>query len=90
MAGDAGQIAGCSASCLHTSRSAAPEYRHHSHYAARAGPVRCPDHVDTCWLGLDRGIHGVFLVAGLLAALLTVTFGRWTDAVLGARLRAGS
>lgn len=43
-----------------------------------------------CWLGLDRGIHGAFLVAGLLAVPLTVAWGRWTDAVLGARLRAGS
>jgi hypothetical protein len=42
-----------------------------------------------CWLGLDRGIHGAFLVAGLLAAPLTVACGRGSDAVLRARLRAG-
>jgi hypothetical protein len=42
-----------------------------------------------CWLGLDRGAHGVFLAAGLLAVPLTVVFGRWTDRLLRARLQAG-
>ena len=42
-----------------------------------------------CWLGLDRGMHGVFLAAGLLAVPLTVMFGRWTDRLLRARLQAG-
>lgn len=42
-----------------------------------------------CWLGLDRGIHGAFLAAGVLAVPLTVVFGRWTDKLLRARLRAG-
>ena len=42
-----------------------------------------------CWLGLDRGMHGVFLAAGLLAVPLTVVFGRWTDRLLRARLQAG-
>ena len=41
-----------------------------------------------CWLGLDRGAHGAFLVAGALAVPLTVAFGRWTDRLLRARLRA--
>jgi hypothetical protein len=41
-----------------------------------------------CWLGLDRGVHGAFLVAGVLAVPITVAFGRWTDRVLRARLRA--
>ncbi|MGH3164409.1 MAG: hypothetical protein ACRDN0_00755 [Trebonia sp.] len=43
-----------------------------------------------CWLGLDRGIHGVFLAAGVLAVPLTVASGRWTDRLLRARLRAAS
>jgi hypothetical protein len=42
-----------------------------------------------CWLGLDRGDHGVFLAAGVLAVPLTVVFGRWTDKLLRARLQAG-
>jgi hypothetical protein len=42
-----------------------------------------------CWLGLDRGIHGAFLVAGVLAVPLTVVSGRWTDKLLRARLQAG-
>ncbi|MGH3250214.1 MAG: hypothetical protein ACRDOI_28990 [Trebonia sp.] len=41
-----------------------------------------------CWLGLDRGTHGAFLAAGALAVPLTVAFGRWTDRLLRARLRA--
>jgi hypothetical protein len=41
-----------------------------------------------CWLGLDRGIHGAFLVAGALAVPLTVVFGRWTDKLLRTRLQA--
>jgi hypothetical protein len=41
-----------------------------------------------CWLDLDRGIHGVFLAAGLLAVPLTVVFGRWADRLLRARLQA--
>jgi len=40
-----------------------------------------------CWLGLDRGVHGAFLVAGVLAVPVTVAFGRWTDRVLRTRLR---
>jgi hypothetical protein len=42
-----------------------------------------------CWLGLDRGTHGAFLAAGVLAVPLTVVFGRWTDKLLRARLQAG-
>lgn len=42
-----------------------------------------------CWLDLGRGIHGVFLAAGVLAVPLTVVFGRWTDRLLRARLQAG-
>lgn len=42
-----------------------------------------------CWLGLDHGVHGVFLAAGVLAVALTVGFGRWTDHLLRARLQAG-
>jgi len=42
-----------------------------------------------CWLGLDRGIHGAFLAAGVLAVPLTVVFGRWTDTLLRTRLQAG-
>ena len=41
-----------------------------------------------CWLGLDRGVRGAFLAAGVLAVLLTVVFGRWTDRLLRARLQA--
>ena len=41
-----------------------------------------------CWLGLDRGVHGAFLVAGVLAVPITVAFGRWTDRVLRTRLQA--
>jgi hypothetical protein len=41
-----------------------------------------------CWLELDRGIHGVFLIAGALAVAVTVAFGRWSDGVLRARLQA--
>lgn len=44
--------------------------------------------VIACWLGLDRGIHGAFLVAGALAVPLTVASGRWTDRLLRARLQA--
>jgi hypothetical protein len=42
-----------------------------------------------CWLGLDRGTHGAFLAAGVLAVPLTVVFGRRTDKLLRARLQAG-
>jgi hypothetical protein len=42
-----------------------------------------------CWLGLDRGTHGAFLAAGVLAVPLTVVSGRWTDKLLRARLQAG-
>lgn len=42
-----------------------------------------------CWLGLDRGAHGAFLAAGVLAVPLTVVAGRWTDRLLRARLQAG-
>ena len=41
-----------------------------------------------CWLGLDHGVHGAFLVAGVLAVPVTVAFGRWTDRVLRTRLQA--
>lgn len=41
-----------------------------------------------CWLGLDRGVHGAFLVAGVLAVPVTVAFGRWTDRVLRTRVQA--
>jgi hypothetical protein len=41
-----------------------------------------------CWLGLDRGVHGAFIVAGVLAVPVTVAFGRWTDRVLAARVQA--
>jgi hypothetical protein len=44
--------------------------------------------VIACWLDLDRGMRGAFLVAGLLAVPITVVYGRWTDTVLRARLRA--
>jgi hypothetical protein len=42
-----------------------------------------------CWLELDHGVRGAFVAAGVLALLVTVMFGRWTDRVLRARLRAG-
>jgi hypothetical protein len=42
-----------------------------------------------CWLDLDRGVRGVFLLAGVLALAVTVLFGWWTDRVLRARLRTG-
>jgi hypothetical protein len=42
-----------------------------------------------CWLDLDRGTRGAFLAAGVLAVPLAVAFGRWTDQLLRARLRAG-
>jgi len=42
-----------------------------------------------CWLGLDRGAHGAFLAAGVLAVPLTVVAGRWTDRLLRVRLQAG-
>jgi hypothetical protein len=41
-----------------------------------------------CWLRLDRGTHGAFLAAGVLAVPLTVIFGHWTDRLLRARLQA--
>jgi hypothetical protein len=41
-----------------------------------------------CWLDLDHGIRGAFVVAGVLAVPLTIVFGRWTDGVLRARLLA--
>lgn len=43
--------------------------------------------VIACWLGLDRGVHGAFLAAGVLAVPLTVVVGRWTDRLLRARLQ---
>jgi hypothetical protein len=42
-----------------------------------------------CWLDLDRGTHGAFLAAGVLAVPLTIVFGRWTDRLLRARLEVG-
>jgi hypothetical protein len=39
-------------------------------------------------VGLVRGLPGAFLAAGVLEALLAVVFGRWTDRLLRARLRA--
>jgi hypothetical protein len=42
-----------------------------------------------CWLELDRGVRGAFLVAGVLAVPVAVLFGQWTDRVLRARVRAG-
>jgi hypothetical protein len=42
-----------------------------------------------CWLELSHGVRGAFAVAGLLAFLVTVLCGRWTDRVLRARVRAG-
>jgi hypothetical protein len=44
--------------------------------------------VIACWLGLDRRVPDAFLAAGVLAVLLTVVFGRWTDRLLRARLQA--
>jgi hypothetical protein len=41
-----------------------------------------------CWLDLDRGRRGAFLVAGVLAVAITIVFGRWTDRALRADLRA--
>jgi hypothetical protein len=41
-----------------------------------------------CWLDLDRGMRGAFVAAGVLAVPLTVSFGRWTDRVLRARIQA--
>jgi hypothetical protein len=41
-----------------------------------------------CWLGLDRGVPGAFLAAGVLAVALTVVSGHWTDRLLRARLQA--
>jgi hypothetical protein len=40
-----------------------------------------------CWLGPCRGVPGAFLAAGVLAVLLTVMFGHWTDRLLRARLQ---
>jgi hypothetical protein len=40
-----------------------------------------------CWLDLDRGIRGSFIVAGVLAVALIVLFGRWTDSLLRARIQ---
>ena len=40
-----------------------------------------------CWLGLDRGVHGAFLAAGVLAVPLTVVSGHWTDRLLRTRLQ---
>ncbi len=40
-----------------------------------------------CWLGLDRGVHGAFLAAGVLAVPLTAVFGYSTDRLLRARLQ---
>jgi hypothetical protein len=42
-----------------------------------------------CWLDLDRGVHGAFLLAGVLAVPVTIFFGKWTDRVLRARLQTG-
>jgi hypothetical protein len=41
-----------------------------------------------CWLDLDRGVRGAFLLAGVLAVPITLAFGRWTDRVIRARLLA--
>jgi hypothetical protein len=41
-----------------------------------------------CWLGLDRGRRGAFLVAGVLAVAITIVFGRWTDRALRADFQA--
>ncbi len=42
-----------------------------------------------CWLDLDRGVRGAFLLAGALALPVIVLFGWWTDRLLRARLRRG-
>jgi hypothetical protein len=42
-----------------------------------------------CWVDLVQGVRGGFLAAGALAVPVTVAFGRWTDRLLRARLRAG-
>jgi len=41
-----------------------------------------------CWLDLDRGRRGTFLVAGVLAVAITILFGRWTDRALRADFQA--
>ena len=41
-----------------------------------------------CWLDLDRGRRGTFLVAGVLAIAITIVFGRWTDKALRADFQA--
>ena len=41
-----------------------------------------------CWLDLDRGRRGAFLVAGVLAIAITNVFGRWTDKALRADFQA--
>jgi hypothetical protein len=41
-----------------------------------------------CWLGLARGLTWAFFAAGALALVLTVAFGKATDAVLRAKLMA--
>ena len=41
-----------------------------------------------CWLDLDRGRRGTFLVAGVLAVAITIVFGRWTDRALRADFQA--
>jgi hypothetical protein len=43
-----------------------------------------------CWVDLDLGLRGAFVVAGGLAVPLTVVFGHWTDRVLRARLLVGA
>jgi hypothetical protein len=42
-----------------------------------------------CWLGLAHGLIWPFFVAGALALVLTVVFGKVTDTVLRAKLVAG-
>lgn len=44
--------------------------------------------VIACWLGLDLGVHGAFLAAGVLAVPLTVVSGYSADRLLRARLQA--
>ena len=41
-----------------------------------------------CWLDLDRGRRGAFLVAGVLAVAIAIVFGRWTDRALRADFQA--
>ena len=41
-----------------------------------------------CWLDLDRGRRGAFLLAGVLAVAITIVFGRWTDRALRADFQA--